>query len=95
MYTIPELLNIIPSIEYDQRIFFTDPNYQEWYLELEESCDEETDEYFPNATIQHWENCYRFSNSVAATATEAIVQCLYDLDLISEETYSQYQTSNY
>lgn len=91
MYSISELLTNIPSIEYDQRIFFTDPNYQQWYLELEENYDEETGEYYPSATVQNWENCYRFSNSASATATEAIVQCLYDLDLISEEVFSQYQ----
>ena len=43
MYTILELLSLIPSIEYDQRIFFTDPNYQQWYLELEESYEQVRD----------------------------------------------------
>lgn len=89
MYTIPELLNNLTRIQYDQRIFIIDSNYQQWYIEVEESYDEETEECFPNARVQNWDKCYLFSDSTGETVAQAVSQCLYDVGLIDDATYSQ------
>lgn len=85
IYTIPELLNNLTRIQYDQRIFFSDANWQQWYVEVEENWDEDSDEYFFSAKVQHWDNCYIYAQNVGETISEAIMNCLAELQLIAAD----------
>jgi hypothetical protein len=89
MYTIHDLIAQLPEIEYDQRIFFSDANYHQWYVEVQENWDEEDDRYFPSATIQLWDSCYVCAQNVGETISEAIFSCLAELGLIAAASTRQ------
>lgn len=82
MYTIPELLASLPTIQYDDTIFFKDENYDKWSVVVEENWDEDNDESFPWATVQHWDKCYHYAQNVGQSIPEAIINCLVELELI-------------
>lgn len=82
MYTIPELLIILTTIQYNDRIFFKDENYNQWYVQVEENWDDDDEKYFPWARIQHWDNCYLYAQASGESIPEAIMYCLHELDLI-------------
>lgn len=97
LLTISQLLLQLQEIQYDSRTYFLDENYNEWYVQVEESCFDDDEESFPSATVQRVENCYLYADSTGYSIPEVIAQCLYELDLIDEETYIQYreQTRNH
>jgi hypothetical protein len=89
--TFPEFLTQLPQITGDERVFFTDENWNCCYVDVQaewDDCDEE--EYF-SATVQYSEYTYHYASATGSTIAEAITQCLYELDLINKEIYLQYQ----
>jgi hypothetical protein len=89
--TFPEFLTQLPQITGEERVFFTDDNCSYCFVDVQDEWDDVDEKEYFCCTVQYAEYTYRYATSVGYTIPEAIAQCLYDLDLINEETYSQYQ----